>query len=1012
MKINKLRIKNINSLKNEHSIDFTVPPLSNSGLFAITGPTGSGKTTILDAICLALFNRIPRINSAISKNYIEETGVVMTKNTKEAFAEVEFACAKGIYTSRWEISTNRNGNLRDYEMRLFDNSGNVIEEKKTNVPASVESLIGLNFEQFTRSILLPQGDFALFLKSGKHERGKLLEKITGSSIYRELGKKAYQKSQEIKNKIEQINERIGELTSKRTNDNVFAEIQQRCLTIEKEQIELQEQTNFTKRHVETKQTIQRLANEAEAAKKQWNDVESTLKTFNEIDGIKVAKHQQLSPYFTDISNIQQLQKQIESSSIKIKTTEIQLVENQKSKESVSLQIEKFTVKLDEPTGNLLADLDKYEKMVKDLVVLRQQKEFEYRTGFEPLARFSKDLDIEISIKEEPQKISEKISLRKQATLHQLSGLEQKHPQIVKEADNANIERLQAHLSGINEWDKSEALKNQNTRYLEGLTKKQDTLVQELDLVKNNVSAYTQEYEKIKTEFELKSKDLIISKLQIKLDDVRQHLKSGEPCPVCGSTEHPWEGIEAKECSSLETEVSALEKEKENAKSRFDSETAKLQLIEKQKINLVNDIAEMQSALKEIVAKIEQVKNTLPENAKQQTPKEALAVIKTQIGDFQQYIKLRLDLEKIESIKSQVSQLLELFIEGRDIREQIQHLYSGTNIEIDCKSLKDSYINLNSEQQRLDNNLRELNQETEQTKKLGSEKLALLLPKLKELDYESFDMAVNHILPPQEFTALVNKKQLIEQNLTAVKTKFETLHEQWLQKKKEDIDVTENELTIKLTSYTSKLKELVETRDSIREQLTTQNAIRKELERFEKELVESKQVGEKWLLLEKLIGDATGNKFNNFAQALTLKHLINQANRRMSELNPRYRLELSDAADDDAINVVDLDMGNQTRSVKTLSGGETFLVSLALALGLADMASRNIAIGSLFIDEGFGTLDPETLDQALAMLESLQSKGNKTIGIISHVETLKERIHARIDLVPVIGHGYSKIVMIP
>jgi exonuclease SbcC len=77
-----------------------------------------------------------------------------------------------------------------------------------------------------------------------------------------------------------------------------------------------------------------------------------------------------------------------------------------------------------------------------------------------------------------------------------------------------------------------------------------------------------------------------------------------------------------------------------------------------------------------------------------------------------------------------------------------------------------------------------------------------------------------------------------------------------------------------------------------------------------------------------------------------------------------------------------------------------------------MASRNIAIGSLFIDEGFGTLDPETLDQALAMLESLQSKGNKTIGIISHVETLKERIHARIDLVPVIGHGYSKIVMIP
>ena len=160
----------------------------------------------------------------------------------------------------------------------------------------------------------------------------------------------------------------------------------------------------------------------------------------------------------------------------------------------------------------------------------------------------------------------------------------------------------------------------------------------------------------------------------------------------------------------------------------------------------------------------------------------------------------------------------------------------------------------------------------------------------------------------------------------------------------------------------------------------------------------------------IIGCATGNKFNNIAQSITLKHLINKANKCIIDLNPRYRLAINDSSDDDALFVVDLDLGQQRRSTKTLSGGETFLVSLALALGLADMASKETTVGSLFIDEGFGTLDPETLDYALAMLESLQARGNKSIGIISHVETLKERINIRIDLVPVAGQGYSKIVV--
>ena len=200
------------------------------------------------------------------------------------------------------------------------------------------------------------------------------------------------------------------------------------------------------------------------------------------------------------------------------------------------------------------------------------------------------------------------------------------------------------------------------------------------------------------------------------------------------------------------------------------------------------------------------------------------------------------------------------------------------------------------------------------------------------------------------------------------------------------------------------------RDAFKEKLTTQNNIRKELSESELKIEEINKKGEKWKILGNIIGCATGNKFNNIAQSITLKHLINKANKCIIDLNPRYRLAINDSSDDDALFVVDLDLGQQRRSTKTLSGGETFLVSLALALGLADMASKETTVGSLFIDEGFGTLDPETLDYALAMLESLQARGNKSIGIISHVETLKERINIRIDLVPVAGQGYSKIVV--
>jgi len=163
-------------------------------------------------------------------------------------------------------------------------------------------------------------------------------------------------------------------------------------------------------------------------------------------------------------------------------------------------------------------------------------------------------------------------------------------------------------------------------------------------------------------------------------------------------------------------------------------------------------------------------------------------------------------------------------------------------------------------------------------------------------------------------------------------------------------------------------------------------------------------------MNKLIGSADGKKFRSYAQAITLQRLIDVGNDHLRGINPRYRMEYAPPASGSGENleiiVVDTYHDDNRRTMATLSGGETFLISLALALGLSELASGKRLIQSLFIDEGFGTLDGKTLDQAMTTLEQLRDEG-KTIGLISHVPSLRERIQCQIQLEPV-GDGFSRV----
>ena len=156
----------------------------------------------------------------------------------------------------------------------------------------------------------------------------------------------------------------------------------------------------------------------------------------------------------------------------------------------------------------------------------------------------------------------------------------------------------------------------------------------------------------------------------------------------------------------------------------------------------------------------------------------------------------------------------------------------------------------------------------------------------------------------------------------------------------------------------------------------------------------------------MIGSADGKKFRNFAQQLTLDILLRDANLHLQSLSRRYRLER--ITDSLGLLVVDQDMGDELRSVHSLSGGESFLVSLALALGLASLSSNRVRVESLFIDEGFGSLDADSLRVAMDALDNLQALGRK-VGVISHVQEMTERIGTRINVRRMAG-GQSKVTV--
>ena len=273
-------------------------------------------------------------------------------------------------------------------------------------------------------------------------------------------------------------------------------------------------------------------------------------------------------------------------------------------------------------------------------------------------------------------------------------------------------------------------------------------------------------------------------------------------------------------------------------------------------------------------------------------------------------------------------------------------------------------------------------------------------------------ARSKIIAENLFHELSTKRNTLQ---AAVKTSEELLLSDQHRLKKEtstdDQSVTLQSLLTEQQALTVRWNAKKKLLDEQRVNWRRQEQTREQIREIEEDVKDTRQANLPWELLCRFIGDKTGNTFNTFAQELTLKHLLNFANRRLQKLHSRYILSMPLSDEFDDLVVIDTNMGNERRSVKTLSGGETFIISLSLALGLSDLASRDINIESLFIDEGFGTLDPEVLEETIGVLEQLQAESSKTVGIISHVDSMKDRIYTQIKLEKQ-QNGFSTIKIYP
>ena len=884
MKIEKIIIENINSIE-KAEISFSEGILANEPLFLITGETGSGKSTILDAITLALYDKSPRYENTKNKEKTENglssmqsTTNALRKGTNDGKAEVWFAIGSEEYIATWQMHRTRTGkydmtNRRKLEVVKGDERI-VLETKIDAVNQQVAELVGLTYDQFVRSVMLAQGQFNTFLTSEKAKQTEILEMLTGTEVYSKIAEIVGRKKNDAKNEADKANELYNSLSNNILSDEELTALNDELT---------KSQADSDKTEAETKKLEQDLKN-----------IENLEKLHQDIEGFK----------------------------------------------------------------SQLADLQaSFEKVLEDKETLKKQRD-------------------ELKNKIDEHEKSTKLTDAEKAKNDAASAVDECNSRLEK----ANPEGLRKQRDDYNhELENQNERKNKYIRVKQFLTdylnKKQviENKSVELEELKNHFNICEGEFQASKTAFEAKDSEYQVQKNMVAdfMKSLRSKLEEGKPCPLCGSTTHQYhdETVVSSLFKTIETAWNearnAFEKAKD-AKNKAEGE-----------INLLNkSINNEQSLLNNLVKQLENECNGKP------------------IYDTNLLDKGLSDCEsKILAEKTKITEI-NVKIQAADaIVEELKKLQQKKNLADEAynsllRQLTNEWKKLNDDYSKVDAEIVKIDEIANGIKRIeGFERVDEFKGKVavrNNIDKNSlisgFSKVVFNLIEKS------NETQVIENQLGEI-DKAQTLR-------------ALEALRALRAAQSDAISEL-KAKISLNAQNSNQAQAAKD------DLQAKTALLALWTQLATAIGTTATDNFRDVAQAYTMRILLDQANYFLRKLSQRY--ELTCYSNSLAIMVMDKDMGGELRSASSLSGGETFLVSLALALGLASLNDENLNIDMLFIDEGFGTLDGESLEMAVQALGNMQKFGKK-VGIISHVDSLKERIPAQIRVTKR-GKAASEVVVV-
>ena len=927
----------------------------------------------------------------------------------------------------------------------------------------------MDFDRFTRSILLAQGGFDTFLKAEVEQKSKILEQITGTEIYSEISRRVHERQRDEREKLNILNAE--------TSGIVILEPEQEKEIQDDLAAKLKQETELAGKSTETGKAITWLTTIEGLQKEILSLTDEAAKLMTDTDAFKperaklelATKAASLDGTYVSVTS---LRKQQADEQAALKTDEAALPELEssantqtealKSAEQITLnskeelktagpliqKIRSIDQKIVEQTKAVSEGADAYTKESGKIETNKQtrEKEQERRTAAEKTLEAA-----DLYLKENAQ--DEWLIGGLAGVEEQLDNLLSKQQEItqketdLKKADTAVTDTTKK----LDEASKQCGLKKQEMETAgKNLQQGKDALSELLG------DKLLREY---RTEKETLLREMAFIKKIEELEDHRAKLEDGKPCPLCGSTEHPFakgnipvpDEIEQK-IKSLTELIKQADEQEAAIKKQEQAETAarkNLNDTEKLETEAANDkkaaektLTELKEALTKLRTGFEELKLAVSGKLQplgiikipEAEVEALLESLKSRLKAWQEQVKQKADIEKqIAGIDSEVKRLdavidtqVKALTEKQETLERLKkELADGTEERkqlygdkkpddeegrlnkaiADAEKAEKKARDLNTGLQQkltkakthIDSLKKRVEQRTPELQKAETVFSAALIP-AGFADEKAF---LEARLSQEDLESLSARAKKLDDAVTELKAKQKDRETRLaMEIAKKVTDKTLEELQPQLKEFEESLKTLRDAVAGLKHKLSENTAAKERIKEKQSAIEAQKKECHRWENLHGLIGSADGKKYRNFAQGLTFELMVSHANRQLEKMTDRYLL-IRDERQPLELNVVDSYQAYEIRATKNLSGGESFIVSLTLALGLSKMASQKVRVDSLFLDEGFGTLDEEALETALETLSGLQQDG-KLIGIISHVSALKERISTQINITPVSG----------